>query len=675
MTKLRFIYLYLFIVGIVNVYAQNQTVGLFINDSRSFNGYTLFNPMASETTYLIDNCGRVVNSWTSSYQPNLSVYLLEDGNLLRSCKVASNPDLGGRLEKLDWNGDVIWSFDFDSQSFAMHHDIEPLPNGNILIISNDIYNINDALSAGRDPLLTDDELWSEQIIEIEPVGSDSINIVWEWKAWDHIIQDYDASKSNYGVISDHPELLNLNYSAATGPNAKKDWIHANSASYNSELDQIMLCSRNLSELYIIDHSTSSEEAAGHLGGTYGKGGDILYRYGNPSSYNRGSTNDRVLFFQHDTHWIPEGSPDAGKVIIFNNQVTPITSSVLIISPQMDSAGYYTNPGLSFYGPDNVTWMYEGADIYSERISGAQQLPNGNVLICPGTLGKMIEIDVDGNLLWEYVNPVGNGGAVNQGEVPVQSNIFKSSRFTPDFPGFIGNPLIAGDPIEFNPWPYDCAILEDTLAQLDLKVFLQGPYNGTTMDHQLISNIPLSQPYSSPPWNYNGTETVNELPDADIVDWLLIEFRDASTADSATSLTTISRQAAFLLSDGSIVGLDGISKLEFYNTINKAIYIVVRHRNHIGILSAFSVEAVNQFLTYDFTVDGSQVYNGPLGFTELSPGNWGMVAGDGNQDQQINETDKDVWKQQAGNNGYLPADFNLDNQINNIDKNGYWLLNK
>jgi len=677
MFKVRFIYICLFLIGYVNAYSQDQTVGLFTNDSRSFNGYTLFNPMASTTTYLIDNCGNIVNSWQSNYQPALSVYLLEDGNLLRTCRVESIPGLGGRLEKLDWDGNITWSFDFPSSSFAMHHDIEPLPNGNILVISRDIYSPSEAILAGRNPFLLNDELWAEKIIEIEPIGSDTINIVWEWKAWDHLIQDFDQLMANYGTVADHPELLNINYSASSGPNAKSDWIHANAISYNPELDQIMLCSRNLSEIYIIDHTTNSSEASGHIGGLYGKGGDILYRFGNPIAYNRGTATDRKLYFQHDAHWIPEGFPDEGKIILFNNQVSPTTSSVMIISPPMDSAGYYQNPGLSFYGPHYFSWMYEGSNIYSGRLSSAQQLPNGNVLICPGTQGKMIELNVDGNILWEFVNPVGNGGPVNQGEVPVNSNVFKCMRYAPDFPGFSGNSFISGDPIELNPWPSDCQILEDTLAKIDLKVFLQGPFNGLTMDYQLedIESFPFSQPYNISPFNYNGTESVFHLPEVDIVDWIMVEYRDAANPSSAISSATISRQAAFLLSDGSIVGLDGISSLEFYNTIIHQLYIVLWHRNHLGILSAYPVLNIDEYLTYDFTTGENQVYNNTLGYVELSSGKWGMAAGDANHDQIIDDLDmNEIWNLQTGIKGYFPADFNMDYQIDNIDKNDFWILN-
>ena len=475
MLKIRFVFLFILFSVLNTSFAQDQTVGLFTNDSRSFNGYTLFDPMRTETAFLIDNCGNTVNTWTSTLRPNLATYLLEDGSLLRACRITT---AGGRLEKLDWDGNVIWSYEFDSQFFDMHHDIEPLPNGNILIISHDIYTPEEAILEGRDSTLLETELQSEKIVEIQPVGTDTINIVWEWKAWDHLIQDYDPLMNNYGVVADHPELFNINYYAALGAAAKTDWLHYNGIDYNPDLDQILLCSRNQSEIQVIDHSTTTAEAAGHTGGLYGKGGDILYRFGNPASYDRGTADDRLLFFQHDAQWAPQGYPDEGKMLVFNNQVSDTTSSVVILTPPMDSAGYYSNPGVSFYGPTVFDWVYESTEIMADNISGTQQLPNGNILICRGVEGNFFEVDKDGNLLWKYINPVGNIGPVSQGVVPAQSNVFKIRRYAPDFPGFDGIDLTPGAPVELDPWPSTCLVLEDTIAHFDLKVFLQGPFNGT-----------------------------------------------------------------------------------------------------------------------------------------------------------------------------------------------------
>jgi len=663
----RSLFVLILIVFQLYLFAQDQTVGLFVNDNNSYNGYILFSPVGSTSTYLIDNCGQEINTWTSNYKPNLSVYLLENGNLLRSCKTLNDPNINGRLEILDWDGNLVWHYNFGLE-FLPHHDIEPLPNGNIIVISQMVHTYSEALDEGRNPILLGNELVSERIIEIQPVGENDMNIVWEWRAWDHLIQDYDETKNNFGVVADHPELFNINYFAATGPNALLDWLHFNSIAYNAEVDQIIVSARNTSEVYIIDHSTTTAEAADHSGGIYGKGGDILYRYGNPQAYNRGDATDRKFFFQHDAQWIPEDFPDGNKILVFNNQITSDQSGVAMFTPAEDSAGYYTNPGSNAYKPDIFDWEYISGDIYSAKISGLQQLANGNVIICAGTSGKFFEVDKDGNQIWSYINPVGGSGPVAQGELPLANNVFKVRKFDPEFPGFTGKDMTPGLPLELNPWPSLCTILEDTLANIDLNVFLEGPFNGSFLNESPVEHMPLSQPFNNPPWYYKGTEKVNQIPPG-VVDWVIVELRDASEPAGAGINSVISRQAAFILTSGDVVGLDGTSKLIFNNSIENELYVSIDHRNHIGALSATMITKGDSTYYFDFTSAAGQAFGGELGFKEIGPGIWGMVAGDGNADNVIDIVDfEDIWRISAGTNGYLQGDFDLDSQVDNKDKN-------
>ena len=290
-----------------------QTVGLFSNQPTSYNGYTLFNSFGSTTTYLIDNCGTKVYEWNSNYSPAASVYLLENGNLLRTNRFDSTTfsfgGSGGGIEILDSSSNVIWQYEVNSDSTLAHHDLEVLPNGNILILAIESISAQEADDYGS---TINADRYSEMIIEVDPSTS---QIVWEWHAWDHLIQDIDPSLPSYGIISEHPKRININYAFdGTDP----DWLHANSLDYNSDLDQIIINSPTFNELWIIDHSTTTAEAADSIGGFSGNGGDILYRWGDPQAYNRGDTLDQVFEFQHDAHWIPSGLPDEGKIMIFNN---------------------------------------------------------------------------------------------------------------------------------------------------------------------------------------------------------------------------------------------------------------------------------------------------------------------------------------------------------------------
>ena len=258
---------------------EAQTVGIFQNDALAYNGYTLLFPNASKNTWLLDNCGNAVHQWESNFNPGLVAYLLENGDLLRTARIGSSfngAGSGGRIERHNWDGELVWSYNHSSADYHQHHDIEYLPNGNILIIAWERHTVDDAVAMGKNPqLLANEGIWSEQIVEIQPNGETGGEIVWEWHLWDHLVQDFDSTKMNFGVVADHPELMDTN---AGGLGV--DWIHFNSIDYNPELDQIALSSRHLSEIYIIDHSTSTAEAASHSGGNSNKGGDFLFRWGN-----------------------------------------------------------------------------------------------------------------------------------------------------------------------------------------------------------------------------------------------------------------------------------------------------------------------------------------------------------------------------------------------------------
>src|SRR5207237_3318095 len=97
-----------------------------------------------------------------------------------------------------------------------------------------------------------------------------------------------------------------------------NWTHINAVAYHPEFDQIMVSVHGFSEFWILDHGTTTAEAAGHKGGKYGKGGDLLYRWGNPQAYRAGKAADQQLFGQHNAHWIPKGLGGAGHVLVFNN---------------------------------------------------------------------------------------------------------------------------------------------------------------------------------------------------------------------------------------------------------------------------------------------------------------------------------------------------------------------
>ena len=193
------------------------------------------------------------------------------------------------------------------------------------------------------------------------------------------------------------------------------------------------------------------------GGKSGKGGDLLYRWGNPAAYGRGTPRDRQLFQQHDAQWIPDGYPGAGHILIFNNGLDRGYSTVEEIVPPMDSRGHYLLETGKPYGPQQPVWKYQAktpTDFYSAEISGAHRLPNGNTLICAGVRGTFFEVTPTGETVWEYVNPVVHNGILAQGERSGLDHrghnwnaVFKVHRYEVGYPGLAGKDLTPIGPIE------------------------------------------------------------------------------------------------------------------------------------------------------------------------------------------------------------------------------------
>ena len=440
--------------------AQNgNTIGVVRDDGGTQTGYWLFAPLtANNNTYLMDSEGRVVNDWTSSYRPANSVYLTSEGDLIRTANPGGGSTInggaaGGRIERRSWDNQLEWSFSHISNSYRLHHDVELLPNGNILCIAWESKTSAQATAAGRIPGTFGSSLWPDKIIEVQPTGTSGGTIVWEWHAWDHLVQDYNASYPNFGEPADHPHRIDVNYRA----NNSSDWMHCNGMDYNAELDQIMISSRNFNEVWIIDHGTTTAEAAGPAG-------DLLYRWGNPVAYDRGSTADRRFFGQHNPEWIRPGMPGYPGITVFNNgngRPGIPYSSIDEVMPPILRDGTYRLDLIDPFGPAESSWTYVApipSNFYSGFISGAQRQRNGNTLICSGATGNIFEVDSDGTEIWRYIVPLDENGPMTQGETPSSgggagangaNTVFRAERYELDFEGFIGKDMTPGMTIELS----------------------------------------------------------------------------------------------------------------------------------------------------------------------------------------------------------------------------------
>lgn len=411
-----------------NISAQLQ---FFSPDA--MNGYTLF---LGNKLNLVNNCGELINQWNEVI-PKYHVKLLPNGNIIY----------------IDWNTNSItqrdWDDNFVSQTFPTDNDITldyeviVLENGNYLCVARKDFSTADFLAIGYN---TDDIGSPYHVDVVVEIDSDSGETVWLWNIADHVIQERADTIPNYGLIIDHPELLNLDAISTIDWQVEESWM-VNGMDYNVDLDQIALSVRKMGEVIIIDHSTTTAEAATHAGGTSGKGGDILYRWGNPENYNRGTSADRELYFQHNPNWIEYGE-HIGKIAIYNNGLfrpgisfaNRYSNAPIIETPILPDGNYEIGSNMAFE-PSEPNVDYGGLPssllhFYSNYTSANKVLPNENVLITIGDDNRVIELKPDGTLVWEY-------------RLATAFFTFRAEKYPLDYPAFDGKDLtpmgIIGNP--------------------------------------------------------------------------------------------------------------------------------------------------------------------------------------------------------------------------------------
>ncbi len=428
---------------------EEDARGVVVNKPEAFDGYTFIAPHFNNIAYVIDNDGRVINEWNIG-DFKREIHLLDNGNVL---VVRGSPEeldksliplayeVDGAIVEFTWDGDKVWEYVFRHPHKRHHHGIDVLPNGNILALVWEYHHIDEALALGLDPAVVEatlagyDHFLPDSIVEIDRANSE---IVWEWRAWDHLIQDLDEKLPNYGAPAANPQRIDINYEQyllksiptdwSAGP---ADWMHSNMVNYNPILDQIVISVLRFDEFWIINHGAAAEEADG-------RASDLLYRWGNPFAYGAGDmVEDRKLFQQHDAQWIEEGLPGAGNILIYNNRNNLVReheladdeySSILEIKLPLREDGSY-----DWSADAEIVWRYD-TGFYSRIISGVQRLPNGNTLITAGVPGRVLEVTPDGEVVWEFLNPV---------PPDARQWLFRVRKYPADHPGLAGKDLTPG----------------------------------------------------------------------------------------------------------------------------------------------------------------------------------------------------------------------------------------
>ena len=361
----------------------------FINPDLVFDSYILVNDANSNRAFLIDKNANLLFEWPLGNNIGNDVFLLPDNRLLAILEV-DTPLItfggkGGKIQFIQKDGTIDWNFEYSTEDYITHHDVELLPNGNVIALVWERMPIQEAIVNGS---VHNRDLYTEAIIEIDPKTD---QIVWEWHSWDHLVQDYDDTRENFGIISDNPQLINFNY---TQQQEDGDIMHSNGIAYDEVNDLIFMSVNFFHEVWVIDHSTNTMEATSSTGGNYEKGGDLVYRFGNPTAYNN-SMGDRLFYNNHFPNLIDTEVSGQKNMLIFVNNMNNTEQSVVyeLQFPNIFELLPNTN------NEPEIVWSFTDPELYSPKVSGAVTLPNGNRLITEGDFGFW-EVTTDGEVVWK-----------------------------------------------------------------------------------------------------------------------------------------------------------------------------------------------------------------------------------------------------------------------------------
>lgn len=427
---------------------DEKPLGLTVNGEGAYEGLVLFSPLRETSAFLMNTNGTIEKAWTSAHRPGLGASLTANGGLLRTASVAEREEstfavgagAGGLLQMFDPSGNLVWEYDGLDGKQCFHHDVKALDNGNVLAIAWVEVSGSEAIKAGRRPQdVFSDRLWYTRLVEIEPMFPTGGNVVWGWDAWDHIVQETDPDKPNFGDPRENPHKIDLNYfrlpesraseakprrapgspkSSSVANVGEVDWMHANSVDVHPLTGHVIVSVHGFDEIWVIDRERP--------------GDGLAYRFGNPSAYGAGEFSQRYLFRQHDANWIPETCPGGGNVLLFNNGTREgpnSRSKVMEFRLPLENGKYRRNPDGSFEEPD-IVWVYSGTEgdpLRALRMSGAQRLPNGNTFISHGPDGRLMQVNREGEVVWEYWNEFGSLTSSSRSSMRTQNakSLFKA----------------------------------------------------------------------------------------------------------------------------------------------------------------------------------------------------------------------------------------------------------
>lgn len=347
--------------------------------------YFLVADQTNAQAHIINYDGEELFVWDFEYSIGNDINLLDDGSMVVCLKdddaSFTYGGYGGIFQKINADQSIDWEISYSTEDYTAHHDVEYLSNGNIIFPVWSELSIDEAAEVG---FAADYALNPESIIEMNPLSGE---IVWEWHSIDHLVQDYDEDKTNYGVVGDNPNKIDVNYNYESRSDG--DIMHINGLTLDEDNDLLYLTVNNYSEVWVLDHSTTTEEASSDMGGDYGLGGDLVYRFGNPETYD--NVGESSLNSVHYPNLL-----ETGNMLVYANNVYDEQSEIVefeLVPPYELVAGEDNEP--------TVVWTFTDTDLYSPGVSGAVRMDNGNTLIAEGREGVLWEVTEDGEVEWLF----------------------------------------------------------------------------------------------------------------------------------------------------------------------------------------------------------------------------------------------------------------------------------
>ncbi|NHN27323.1 hypothetical protein FIA58_016705 [Flavobacterium jejuense] len=358
------------------------------NAEKIDNSYVFAIENGSQNAYILNKEGFKVKEWNFDLRLGNDVEILPNGELIAMFKQNISPitigGAGGIIRILNSDGSTKWEYTCADNFKVGHHDLELLPNGNVLFQVWEKLTVIEALNYGIEVA---NDIFPEALYEINPITN---QLVWEWHSYDHVVQDTNNTLDNYGLINQNPNRINFSYNNRVDG----DIMHANGIDYDEDKDVIYMSVNFYSEVWVIDHSTTTVEAATSSGGNYNKGGDLLYRFGNPTAYNH-SFGERMFFNNHFPNLIEKEVPGKGNMLVYCNGTNINQSTVFELSLPQNFQLSTTSSN-----EPQIVWNFTDSNLFYDKISGAVRLKNGNTLITEGDYGYW-EVTSNKEVVWKY----------------------------------------------------------------------------------------------------------------------------------------------------------------------------------------------------------------------------------------------------------------------------------